>query len=589
MLTKELPSGVLGPSQSVLLDVFVLALCSIALLGETLRGRKIHWHFVCLAAFPIVAIWLHGHVDAMQYVHGSAWMAAIMASVTLAHLCRGQRVSVITPVVLLALTIPLLASAASAYGDHMQLVRYFESHKREVLDMNGLQHGTPMSAVFEERLRSFGPMGWFTSPNVFGGVLVCLAVIWTFIAATMYKRSKLFFFCASVFALLCCLAALATLSKTALVLVMLAIVFSVCMYMSPTKNVLKKRGGWIAVSVVVATVLVVFFRGFLAESFLGDRSLLVRSQYFVGGLEIAGTHLFGVGPDQIQDSWLSVRPESATEAITSTHNIMFDWLASYSIFAFFWVAILVKLLWNAGKKLWICDRSNHRQVFAAGLGLAAIIVVINAQVDLMMFDLGSTLFVFCVLGIGGTLSNEQTRTKITDACTAMVPFAIACVILYFGFAPLAHDEYLQKNAAISLIGGESVTDAATTLTKSSVTRQSTLIAAKIFLSAGENEVVIKILEDVEPTPSVWFLRCKAAPTPEEALFASQMLRRIDPNGLQTALLLADCLWNSKHVDYPLGYDRVVDLNKIYQVDSTRALSKTDLERVNQRCLTKWRR
>jgi hypothetical protein len=203
-----------------------------------------------------------------------------------------------------------------------------------------------------------------------------------------------------------------------------------------------------------------------------------------------------------------------------------------------------------------------------------------------MFDLGSTLFAFCVLGIGGTLSNEQTRTKITDACTAMVPFAIACVILYFGFSPLAHDEYLQKNTAISLIGGESVTDAATTLTKSSVTRQSTLIAAKLFLSAGENEVVIKILEDVEPTASVWFLRCKAAPTPEEALFASQMLRKIDPNGLQTALLLADCLWNSKHVDYPLGYDRVVDLNKIYQLDSTRALSKTDLERVNQRCLTK---
>ncbi len=590
LITKELPTGVLGPSGSVLLDVLVLALCSMALLGETLRGRIIHWYFVCLAAFPIVVLWFHGHGDAMQYVHGSAWIAAIMACVTLAHLCRGQRVSVLAPIVLLSLTIPLLASAAFAYGDHLQLIQYFESHKRDVLRMNGLQYGTPMAAVFEERLRSFSQMGWFSSPNVCGGVLVSLAVMWTFACASLWSKQKLFSLCASLFALLCCFAALATFSKTVIVLLLIAIVFIMCIYFPRTKILLKKRGGLIAVSVVVASVTIVIFRGCLAESILSERSLLVRSQYFVGGLKIAGTHLFGVGPDHFQDAWLTVRPESATEAITSTHNIVFDWLASYSIYAFCWIAILFKFLWNAGKKLWIGDMANRRQRFTAGLGLAAIIVVLDAQVDLIMFDLGSTLFAFCVLGIGSALSNEQTKTKIIDTIVSMIPFALACVVLYFGFMPLAHDEYLQKNAAKALIDGENVGDVATALGEQSVTRQSKLIAAKLFLSVGENESVITLLENVDPTPAVWYLRCKAAATPEDALHASQKLRAIDPNGLHAVILLADCLWTLKHVDYPIAYDRAVDLNEIYKkTDSTRALSKIERMRVNERSLKKWER
>ncbi|HJN71911.1 MAG TPA: O-antigen ligase family protein [Phycisphaerales bacterium] len=589
MITKELPSGVLGPSGSVLLDVIILALCSLALLGETLRGRMIHWYIVGLAALPIVVIWTHGSVDPLQYIHGSAWIAAIMASITLAHLCREQRVFVLAVIVLLALTIPLLVSAVFAYGDHEQLIRYFESHKREVLGMNGLKYGTSAAAIFEERLRSFGPMGWFSSPNVFGGVLVGLAVIWAFIAASWCKNRILYFVIAGLFSLLCCAAAISTSSKTTVVLVLVAFIFVLSMYTPLTRSLLKKRGGWIAVSIVVASVYVVFFRGYLAESFLGDRSLFVRSQYFIGGLEIAGTHLFGVGPDHIQESWLTVRPETATEEITSTHNIVFDWLVSYSIFGFFWIAIFIKLLWNAGKKLWFSDPINHRQVFASGLGLAAIIVVISAQVDLLMFDLGSTLFAFCLLGIGGTLSIKQTRSKIIDASVSMIPFVIGCVVLYFGFVPLAHDEYLQKNAAKSLIAGESVVDVATNLADQSLTRESTLIAAKLFLAAGHDESVIKILKNIEPTSIVWYLRCKAASTSEEALIAAQKLGHIDPNGLQTALLLADCLWETQNVDYPLGYDRAAYLNEKYQIDPTRALSGSALNRVNQRCLTKRRR
>jgi len=520
----------------------------------------------------------------MQYVHGSAWAAAIMASVTLAHLCRGQRVFLLAPIVLLAITIPLLASAAFAYGDHLQLVMYFEDHTQEVLSMNGLQMGTPAAAVYEERLRSFGPMGWFTTPNVYAGVVISLGVIWVFVGATVFRnKNKTYFLVASLLAMFCCIAAIATLSKTAIVLVVLAGILSVGMYKTKTNTILKKWGGWIAISLVIASVYVVFFRGCLVDSALGERSLLVRSQYFVGGIEIAATHLLGVGPTQIQDAWLGVRPESATEIISSTHNIVIDWLASYGILAICWIAILVKLLWNAGKHLWISDRSNKRQVFTAGIALSAIILVVDSQVDLAMFDLGSVLVVCCILGIGGAFSNKQVKTRWIDLYTSIIPFAVASVILYFGYVPLAHDETLQRDGATSIIAGVPIDEVAATLADNSVTSQSKLIAAKLFMSAGNNEAALLSLENLEPNSEVWLMKSKAASTPKNAVFAAQKLVSIDPNGLQSALLLADAYWtNKENLEAYQAYNRVLQLNTKYQDDPPRTLTKSRVVLINQR-------
>ena len=326
-----------------------------------------------------------------------------------------------------------------------------------------------------------------------------------------------------------------------------------------------------------------FFRGCLAETALGERSLLVRSQYFVGGLEIAGTHLLGVGPAGIQDAWLGVRPESATEIIRSTHNIVIDWLTSYGILALCWITILVKLLWNAGKRLSIQDRSDKRQILAAGIGVAAIVLVVDAQIDLIMFDLGSTLFAFCLLGLAGAYTDIRTRRKGIDLCISVVPFVMASVIFYCGYAPLAHDESLQRNAAISMINGDQVAEVASILAEQSVTDQSTLIAVKLYMSVDDKNAATTILKDAIPTSSVWFMRSKAALLQKDAVFAAQKLVSIDPNGLQSALVLADAYWNSGDmVEAKQAYYRVLHLNHRYQNDPPRTLSKSRIVLINQR-------
>ena len=293
----------------------------------------------------------------------------------------------------------------------------------------------------------------------------------------------------------------------------------------------------------------------------------------------------GVGPSSIQDAWLGVRPEDATEAIVSTHNIVIDWLASYGVIGLCWAAILMHLLWRAGQKLWIYDRSNIHQVISSGLGIAAIMLLVDAQVDLLLFDVGSTLFTFCLLGIAGVVPNGQhVQTGNANRAVALIPLIMMCIIVYFGYIPLANDETLQRNAAISIVAGESTEVIASALVEAGVTRESKVLAAKLFLSIGDAQSAIESIKQVESNSLVWFIRSRAEGNPVDAVVAAKKLVDIDPNGLQSLLLLADALWENGEKDEARSlYCRVERLNEKYEVDPVRMISIEHLQVVRDRC------
>jgi hypothetical protein len=86
-----------------------------------------------------------------------------------------------------------------------------------------------------------------------------------------------------------------------------------------------------------------------------------------------------------------------------------------------------------------------------------------------------------------------------------------------------------------------------------------------------------------PSSGVWFLRTTAASRPEDAVFAARNLVDIDPNGLQSALLLADALWETEDKQKTaIAYNRVLSINNAYQQDLTRALPKSRIELINHR-------
>ena len=103
------------------------------------------------------------------------------------------------------------------------------------------------------------------------------------------------------------------------------------------------------------------------------------------------------------------------------------------------------------------------------------------------------------------------------------------------------------------------------------------------MSAGNNKAALLSLENLEPNSGVWLMKSKAASTPKEAVFAAQKLVSIDPNGLQSALLLADAYWtNKENLEAYQAYKRVLQLNKKYQDDPPRTLMKSRVVLINQR-------
>jgi hypothetical protein len=588
LVTGELSTGVLGPGTSVLLDAIVLACCSVALLGEVIQGRKLHSGLLCLVLLPIILIWYQGRIDPMQFVHGSSWLAALLACVTLAHVGREKATSILVGSLFLLLTFPLLIHAALAYGEHTQIVQYFEQNTADVLAMNGIQAQTPAAAVFEERIRSYGPMGWFSTPNVFGSILVSLGVVWIFVSFYFRDTKRTIHLLSAIVAFLCFIAASSTMSKAVVVLVVFSLGIGWCVVHPKTSTFFKRYGGWTAITLMLGTTYAVFIRGYLDETILSERSLLVRKEYFVGGLEIALKNLFlGVGPSNIQDAWLSVRPETATEAIKSTHNIAIDWFAAYGLLAVCWMIVLFNMVWRTGTRLFVSDVSNKQTLRAAGFSIAAIVLIVDAQIDLPMFDLGSTLFVFCMLGLASSLPTNTVRCSPVHLVVAMVPFLAALLIVSAGYAPLAHDESLQKTAAIELIAGEPPEVVATKLSKESVTTPSKIIAAKLFVTAEQNDKAHEALSSVVPSASVWSLRARSAPTTRDALHASKQLILIDQNGLTSPLIHADLLWQS---DDTTGakqyYQLVLSRNEVYkEVDRTRALSEAEVTRITDRVET----
>ncbi|MFM9098675.1 MAG: O-antigen ligase family protein, partial [Phycisphaerales bacterium] len=82
---------------------------------------------------------------------------------------------------------------------------------------------------------------------------------------------------------------------------------------------------------------------------LGERSLLFRSQYADGALQVFGAHpLIGVGPSGFGDAYLRVRPALAPEEVQSAHAAWADWIASLGQGGVAWIALLMLLVaWGA--------------------------------------------------------------------------------------------------------------------------------------------------------------------------------------------------------------------------------------------------
>ncbi|MDP6601705.1 MAG: O-antigen ligase family protein [Phycisphaerales bacterium] len=632
-ISGELPS-VMTPAASVFLDGLLLLLCALGLHAEARSGRGMHWWLLIAAALPVIPLLVHGGTDAMQWWHGASWLGAMLAAVTLAHLCRGGRNAVLAAAVLFAIASPLLVREAVQFLiEHPETVQYFEEHRAEVFAMNGLLDGTSPAVVFEERLRAPGSAAWFSSPNILAAVLAASCAAWIGLALAARRRMDSgWWFLAAIIAVACGIGVLATMSKAGIVTLAVALALLSIAAMPHIRRWLGTAGGGFAIAIVAVAVLVVVARGLLPVDFMGERSLMIRAEYVQGAMEIAVSNpVLGTGAAGFPEAWLQVRPPSAAEAVTSTHNVVLDWLAMFGVFGVAWVACAGVLLWRAGRAVGrreergvSCNRgliaaSSVMAVVAAviiggpleawsvvglggmaalvfvtamvacrgrerwwlsGLGTAAIVVALDAEVDMVLFDTAAVSWGLCVLGVGGAL--PRCRPRGVDKVAWVVPLALAGCVLLLALPPLARESVRQHAAAVILVerGVAGRGEAVDLLTEEGASFESRMAAVEQLLAAREYGGVWSVLEPMPRHSAVRRIQASVAPTIEESIAAARDLVRMDPNGLRAHLLLADALVAGGHKeDAASVYGRVLLLNDARKGDPSRQLSNAEWSRV----------
>ncbi len=441
----------LGPAGSLFLDALLLAACGAALLGETLARRGIEWPILALALVPAPAVAWHGLADAGDLWRGSTWLAAAVACVTAAHLGRDRSIRLAMVSLLAAVLVPVLMrgalqSAISIDGwslrgpEHRETIAEFERYRDEFYRDRGWEQDSASARIYEERLRQPDPRGWFPTTNIFAsmmafGVVLCAGLC---VGAVKDRLGAKWVVALAAGAGAAAAALLLSGSKGAV----LAAAAGLAMLAAPwwargrLRDVLARRGGVLAIGLVLAAALAIAVRGLLGESLLGERSLLFRWHYLAGAAQIVVRHgLIGAGPNGFQAAYLECRLPRSPEEVMSAHNLAADWLADLGLAGLGWVALVAILVWRAGGRLQGQEPGGgyvpaRKLLLAAGavalVALAPAVLVEYAAVDTPAKELsrlaGLVGFVLAAVILNGAL--ERSRQALADWTVAAAAVAL---------------------------------------------------------------------------------------------------------------------------------------------------------------------
>jgi hypothetical protein len=376
----------LTPTGSLILDAITLAGAALALAGEALAGRRVSLPMTLLAAVGVVGVAFHarangGSVD--DLLTGSAWVAAIISGLALFHLCRDPRFKRLA----LALALGFVGMLAvkgleQILIDHPQTVREFRANNSAFLAARGWSADSDMARSFERRLLQAEATGWFGLANIVASYAAASTVAFAgLLALAVAGRRASAAGCAGdeptgpslLAVVLGLVVSIATLimagakggyAAAALGLATLALAWLVHRPPSALRPFIAGRrslpalGGLVAIAAVAAAIAAVFLRGLVGER-LHELSLLFRWFYDTAALRMFAAHpLVGVGPAGFKDAYLLAKPSISPEEVTSSHSIVFDYLATLGLCGVAWLALWFAWIWGAGRQLFTAPASG---------------------------------------------------------------------------------------------------------------------------------------------------------------------------------------------------------------------------------------
>lgn len=470
------PSVGLGPSAGLALDLVAIATSLILLFLDRARLMAGPTLLVSLGA---IAALFHSRfapgssLDDLRL--GAHWTAAMSGALALAHACRDRTLWARTWALFLALACMLAVKGLlQVFVEHPATVAAFESNRDGFLASQGWTPDSFMARSYERRLRQPEATGWFGLSNVLGSfaALATIALVPLTIRAWASARAANRPFPDGFAGLITLASASAAITlffthskgATAAALAGLSLVALVASsrakipVASRVRPYLLAGGGAIALAFLVAPILAVLSRGVLGET-LGERSLLFRAFYLVGGTRIVLEHpLLGVGPAGFKQAYLLAKPPLSPEDVDSPHSLFMDYLATLGILGAAWIATIVLWVRHAGRALLatIAPDPTHRDDPAsigiarpdilAIVGVAAIAVGVSAWSESHVVSIefalarlvGLAAWAGCALAILSLFRREVPLAPVVCGALALAAHLMFDVTgTWVGSAPLA--------------------------------------------------------------------------------------------------------------------------------------------------------
>ena len=300
-----------------------------------------------------------------------------------------------------AALVPLLLEAGHYVAvEHPMSVRFFESHREELLAARGMEPGSMQAVLYERRLRFADATGPYGLSNVLASVAGSLAMLglvgawWTLrprgddqvdnrsesasvAARRAVKRSGVWV--AGGCGLGGGLTVWLTGSKGAvvagaLVLGLTAVTWAVW------RRLATRRWRWVVPTAMLLLVGLAVGatvgRGAMGppappEVFepgaevSGERSLLFRAQYWSAAARMIGERpMLGVGPRGFAEHYLRLKDPLNPETVTSSHNVIVDLVSMLGVGGLAWCGLLLAGLWGAGRG--VADGGSARAIGASG-------------------------------------------------------------------------------------------------------------------------------------------------------------------------------------------------------------------------------
>lgn len=466
-------SGV-GPTGVLLMDLVGLLGSALVLIGLSLGGVRVPWHWPLLASIGSVGALLHalvlGQGDLDHLRLGSSWICAIWSGLAVYCVAGDQKLRRLALGLSLGFIVVLaLRGGVQVFAEHARTVADFDRNREAIFASRGWTEGSASALVYERRLRQPEALGWFGLSNVYASFAATASVVFLALAVPgvmLARKARPLLLPAIVLGVVAGLSLLALFyndSKGGFASAAFGLGVLACVWLArrPLQGAAGKGAilatrwaGGLAIAIPLAALAL---RGLVGER-IGELSLLFRWFYLVGSARIFGeSPLIGVGPGGFQEAYAVARPLLSPEEVSSPHSVLFDWSATLGLFGVAWCVLLVLLALRAGRRplaeaaetpapASMLDAARPRLYAIAGMiaGVLAVSMYFergasfaasNAMAltdaePMPMWALGAGLLMVVIAGfLWGLCANAMLSKAVTPRVLDAAGLAGACVML----------------------------------------------------------------------------------------------------------------------------------------------------------------